>query len=213
MSNGDLLLSCIDCGIAFLWTAGEQSFYAVHYFDPPKRCHQHRWAKRSARRFAPQADYAPLVTLGSTAEYRALFIDAYCERSPLATFDSTDVWFTPTDFEHAFYDGPGKFSFSWDRAERIDWIHNALKDPTAELYLGLDRYGDCYTTRRRVCLVNNDYVVIVEFSGPEQADFVTAFIARPDAVAKIRQGPSWSEDDSPSRSRSTADVTGGSHAR
>jgi N-acetylglutamate synthase-like GNAT family acetyltransferase len=35
---GDITLSCTDCKCGFIWTAGEQQWYAEKGFKEPKRC-------------------------------------------------------------------------------------------------------------------------------------------------------------------------------
>ncbi len=46
----DITLTCRDCGKEFVWTAGEQEFYAEKGFtNPPARCKEDR-AKRKAER-------------------------------------------------------------------------------------------------------------------------------------------------------------------
>ena len=46
------LLTCVDCGQDFVWTAAEQALYWAQGFQPPKRCQACRQAKkaRHARR-------------------------------------------------------------------------------------------------------------------------------------------------------------------
>jgi len=38
----DITLTCAECGKEFVWTAGEQAFYAEHGFRQPKRCKECR---------------------------------------------------------------------------------------------------------------------------------------------------------------------------
>ena len=45
----DSLRTCVDCGTTFIWTAGEQMYFAQHQLKPPKRCLPCRKA-RVARR-------------------------------------------------------------------------------------------------------------------------------------------------------------------
>lgn len=134
--------------------------------------------------------YCPLVQYASVADYRRHFIDTYCA-VPLQTFDLISVSFQPTDFGHAFFEGKVKEWFSPERAERIDWIGAALQDDAADLYLGWDRNGDSYTTKRRVCVADGDYVVVIEFSEPNAARFVTAFIATDWTLDLLAQSPNW----------------------
>ena len=186
----DLTLSCVECESEFVWTAGEQDFYDTHEFQPPKRCQLHR---KSARQDAESSEYAPLLKLRSIYEYWDRFTTEYCDTSPIETCDSVKVYFKPADFWHAFYEGDQKEAFAWRRAKRIDWIREALTDPAAELYQGLNREAGCYSPSRRVTLVNGNYVVIVEFSSPHEADFVTAFDASLKTVLSIRESPVWGD--------------------
>lgn len=46
----DKTLTCKDCGNEFVWTAGEQEFYASKGFEkPPVRCPECRKAKKAQR--------------------------------------------------------------------------------------------------------------------------------------------------------------------
>jgi len=47
MSFQDKSLKCVDCGTAFVFTSGEQEFYATKgYTNEPKRCSGCRKAKK-----------------------------------------------------------------------------------------------------------------------------------------------------------------------
>lgn len=47
----DKNLTCKDCGNEFVWTAGEQEFYAQKGFDnEPQRCPECRKARKNQRR-------------------------------------------------------------------------------------------------------------------------------------------------------------------
>ena len=49
MEFQDRILSCVDCGTEFIWTAGEQQFFADKNFkNEPKRCKSCK-AKRASR--------------------------------------------------------------------------------------------------------------------------------------------------------------------
>ena len=55
MAFEDRTLTCVDCGADFVWTAGEQSFFAdKHFTNEPKRCRACK-ARRSQRRQAGPA--------------------------------------------------------------------------------------------------------------------------------------------------------------
>jgi len=51
-------LTCMDCGVPFIWTAGQQLFFADKQLQPPKRCAACRRAKRQLYADAPQPDHA-----------------------------------------------------------------------------------------------------------------------------------------------------------
>lgn len=49
MAFQDQTLKCRDCGEEFVWTAGEQEFYAQKGFtNPPSRCPKDRAAKKAS---------------------------------------------------------------------------------------------------------------------------------------------------------------------
>jgi len=49
MEFQDRILSCVDCGTEFIWTAGEQQFFADKNFkNEPKRCKDCK-SRRSSR--------------------------------------------------------------------------------------------------------------------------------------------------------------------
>jgi hypothetical protein len=45
----DQLLECVTCYQQFLWSAGEQRFFALHGFTPPRRCRSCRDRRRAER--------------------------------------------------------------------------------------------------------------------------------------------------------------------
>ena len=45
----DQLLQCVTCFQQFLWTAGEQRFFADRGFTPPRRCKPCRDRRRAER--------------------------------------------------------------------------------------------------------------------------------------------------------------------
>lgn len=50
----DQLLTCVWCGAEFVWTIGQQQFYADRGLRPPKRCKACRVAKRTAHQHDAQ---------------------------------------------------------------------------------------------------------------------------------------------------------------
>jgi hypothetical protein len=45
----DIVLDCPDCSQQFVWSAGEQKFYAQRGFAKPRRCARCREVKRADR--------------------------------------------------------------------------------------------------------------------------------------------------------------------
>jgi CxxC-x17-CxxC domain-containing protein len=51
MAISDKSLTCVECGAPFIFTAGEQEFFASRgYTNEPKRCPECRGARRNAQR-------------------------------------------------------------------------------------------------------------------------------------------------------------------
>ena len=56
MEFQDKILNCVDCGAEFVWTAGEQLFFADKNFkNEPKRCKDCK-SKRNTRASSPSRD-------------------------------------------------------------------------------------------------------------------------------------------------------------
>ena len=67
MEFQDKTLQCIDCGSSFIWTAGEQAFFADKGFrNEPKRCRACK-AKRAAQGPAPGAPRERVETTATCA--------------------------------------------------------------------------------------------------------------------------------------------------
>lgn len=140
----------------------------------------------------------PLVKYESVQEYKEHFVNKYC-KEPIKTFDEFEVKFYEDMFEHAFYESSdrrgSKDIFSLNRAERIDWIENVLKDEDAELYMGYDSKNKRNDWNRRVTIINEDnYVVVIQIIRDNRAKFVTAYVAdSPNTAISIRQGLKWTK--------------------
>lgn len=131
----------------------------------------------------------------SIDEYHSIFEEIYCKEG-ITTFDGILVKFYSEMFEHAFYESANKLPgdkslFSYNRAEKILWIKDTLEDPTAILKKGWLRKKKTYTNSRRVAIVKNNYVVIIEIYRKNKARFITAFEAY-NSVGKIMKAPDWS---------------------
>ena len=117
-------------------------------------------------------------------EYRDIFESEYCDwqNNPVITFDGISVKFFPNQFDHAFTESDDwrsgdKSIFSYNRAERISWIRDALEDSTADLRIGWDKHTKSYDNTLRVAIVKKCYVVIIKIQNRTTAKFRTAFEA------------------------------------
>lgn len=141
--------------------------------------------------------HPPLLYLENESSYKEYYQKVYC-RGKIHTFDGIRVYFKESRFGHAFYETPlggeYKSQFSNKRAERIDWIKATLENPKAELYKGWDRDSKKVNPNRRVSIVYEDFVVIIDISkkksGIKKAEFITAFTAGK-SLEKIRNNPRW----------------------
>ncbi len=135
----------------------------------------------------------PAIIYSTENEYRAHFNRVYC-KGPIKTFDSIDVFFKRSDFDHAFYESSKrnkvKDQFSHPRAQRIDWIMATLQNPMAELYCGWDNKKKKSCPKRRVAVVYEEYVVVIRLINMRRGQFVTAYLAD-NSIQKIRRNPTW----------------------
>jgi hypothetical protein len=143
--------------------------------------------------------YPSLVKYSSENEYRKHFENIYC-RKPITTFDGIEVRFRKNKFDHCFFETvhTQDDTFSKKRAERIDWIKEALQDPKGEQYIGYDKRRKRNDSSRRVTVVKGNYVTVIKMVGKNKAEFVTAFVADtpgrkgiPSTIDKIRKSPEW----------------------
>ena len=139
--------------------------------------------------------YPPLLALPTEGAYQRHFEELYC-RGPVVTFDGILVRFRKTDFDHCCFESSKRDSvkdlFSPKRAERLDWIGEALRDPHSDRFVGWDRKTKCHVRNRRVTVVMGGYVVIIALTGTKAARFITAYVAdTPASLEKIKAGPRW----------------------
>ncbi len=137
----------------------------------------------------------PLLHLPSEADYRAHFDAHYVRNSPLTTFDGLRVRFYSNQFGHAFYTSSTrrgqKVAFDLTRAERMNWIGWALREPSLELYRRVMPGG---TTRRIALDLATPYLVVCELltTDPTQAVFITAYVVTDLAILPtVRGNPRW----------------------
>ncbi len=143
-------------------------------------------------------DLPPLLVCGSVAEYKRHYEQRY-QRADICTFDGIRVHFKPQKFGHAFYEnsqhrqGP-KDVFSPERAQRMDWIKATLENPNARLYMGWNKEDKCYEEDRRVSVVYQSFVVVIELSknnkGVLKGNFVTCYVADRN-IGQIEKSPIW----------------------
>jgi len=138
--------------------------------------------------------YPLLVTYQHQSEYRTHFERIYCQ-GPIMSFDGIPIRFNKRDFDHAFFESVNAKddTFSQKRAQRIDWIASALKDPQSERYVGWDNKRKRNDRKKRVTLVMGNYVVIIRLNGQcDRGWFITAFVADTSrTLSKIKQSPVW----------------------
>ena len=137
----------------------------------------------------------PLVKYSSIKQYRKHFEIVYCN-GKIFTFDGIRVFFKKTDFDHCFYKSINfkDDTFSYERAERIDWIKETLENPNSDLRCGWISKIKKIDCSRRVAIVNKNYVVIIKISSNKdkilKANFITAFVADK-SIDKILKMPKW----------------------
>lgn len=145
--------------------------------------------------------YPPLVEYNNPYEYKAHFEETYC-KAPILTFDGIKVFFSKSDFKHAFYESSdrrgAKDLFSTVRAKRIDWIKITLQNVNANIYQGWDKKRKVYMPHRRVSVVYEDFVVIISLSlnrsGELKGKFITCYQAD-NSIEKIKSSPMWNKQE------------------
>lgn len=139
-----------------------------------------------------------LLNLSTEEEYKNHFINEYCNKSPIATFDGLPVMFYPEMFEHSFYKRTRanwrapKDQMDIDRCQRMPWIKAVLNDSTIVPRQGYDKARNRYDNDNRVTfLAPNNYVVVIRKAGSNWR-FVTAYLVDNAAAAsKIQASPPW----------------------
>jgi hypothetical protein len=132
-------------------------------------------------------------------ELRKLWKDEYCDPlKPIHTFDKVLVKFYESMFDHVFYESANRAArdksvLSLNRLEKMLWIKDTLEDPSAMLKQGWDRDKKAYDNVRRVALIKNSYVVIIQFTAKLKASFITAYELTDEVgnTSKILSSPDW----------------------
>jgi len=141
-----------------------------------------------------------LLILPNETEYLEYFREEYC-RKGVITFDGIRVYFREKRFFHAFYESTNrngrKDQFSKVRAQRMEWIRATLENADSDLFQGWDKHKRRYDPGRRVCVVYEDFVVILQMllkaNGELKAEFVTCYQAD-NSIGKIKRSPKWSKE-------------------
>lgn len=143
--------------------------------------------------------YPPFLSFTNEIEYKDHFETLYC-KFPIQTFDGIMVRFRKRDFDHAFFEtiASKDDTFSFKRAQRMEWMKIALQDPNKSIYCGWDNKKKRYTNKRRVTIVMGNFVVIISIhKNGMNASFVTAFVAdtekdgKSSTIEKIKRGDKW----------------------
>lgn len=79
----DRTMVCRDCGREFMFTAGEQTFYAERGFVPPSRCISCRASRRAERQM--MGDDGPRQPAAARQLYAAICAD--CGRETMVPFE------------------------------------------------------------------------------------------------------------------------------
>lgn len=142
-----------------------------------------------------------LLILDSILEYKNHYESKYC-RSEIFTIDNIRIYFSPQKFGHAFYEnstqrqGP-KDQFSPERAQRMNWIKDALIDPEALLLFGWNKDKKIYEKSRRVSVIYEGFVVVIELGlgkNKLKGNFVTCYLANKRTYNLLRSGPVWNRE-------------------
>lgn len=76
----------------------------------------------------------------------------------------------------------------------MDWIKATLESPDARIFQGWNKEKRVYEEDRRVSVVYEDFVVVIELSlsnrGELKGNFVTCYVADK-SIDKISQSPEW----------------------
>ncbi len=142
----------------------------------------------------------PLLVLASWEDYREHYINNYC-RSVISTHDGIRVYFSPDRFGHAFRESSNrdgiKDSFSEERMQRMDWIKATLENEKSNHYCGWDNFNKVHDLKRRVSVVYESFVVILELriaqDGSIRGKFVTCYQAD-NSINKITKAPLWDRE-------------------
>lgn len=141
----------------------------------------------------------PVLNLADQAAYQNHYVATYCG-GPIITHDGIPVYFDRHTFYHAFFETVTfkDDTFSTVRAQRMDWIRLTLQDAGADRFQGWNKKKKTYEPHRRVEVVHEDFVVVLQISrkqnGQLKGKFVTCYQAD-NSIGRIRQSPLWNRQD------------------
>ncbi len=88
MAYTDRGMTCLDCGMEFVFTAGEQEFYAQRGFsEPPKRCASCRASRKAQRSASGGSGGASAGSYGGYEQSSGGY-GGYAERRPREMFSA-----------------------------------------------------------------------------------------------------------------------------
>lgn len=137
----------------------------------------------------------PLLNLADWTAYQQHFVKTLCT-GRLITHDGITVYFKRHSFYHAFFESNvyDDDSFSDIRAQRMDWISATLTNPAADRFQGWNSKTRQHDPVRRVDVVFEDFVVVLQMIKRQDAHLAAQFITCYQAdrsIAKIRKSPIW----------------------
>lgn len=139
------------------------------------------------------------LDLDDEQAYRDHYVKNYCQAGPVTTSLGFSVYFSPSAFDHAFFEstyrnGVKDTSYSRDRCRRMDWVRHTLTDPSSVWYQGWDNKTRTHNPTRTVCLAYGDFVVVLhmrrDFRGNLRGNFITCYWAD-NSIGKITRSPLW----------------------
>lgn len=142
--------------------------------------------------------YPTLLNLNTPADYCTHFRHLYC-RSGNVTHDNFTIAFRADIVDHCLYESSKrdkiKDRFSVPRANRLEWIQDALIDPQWPMHFGWDKVKRRIDYSRRVTIVGDEFVVVLRLAQRvARGGFVTCFVADRRTVQSIRSGPVWTKN-------------------
>ena len=139
------------------------------------------------------------LSLPTEEDYRQFFVDNYCNKCPILTWDGLPVMFYPEMFDHAFFRRKEKTwrsqkdQVDFERCKRMPWIKEVLNDSTIVPRQGYDKATGRNDSTRRVTLVSKErYIVVIRYADKNKWTFVTAYIIDNERTYnQLMNAPRW----------------------